>query len=68
MPHVTYERIISLQIVFSLKGFLFLLCINVWDRGSTQQLTQTDADTHNQTVDGVWGLLWKEEGLTLQSV
>ena len=28
-------------------------------RGSTQQLTQTDADTHSQTVDGAWGLLWK---------
>jgi hypothetical protein len=22
-------------------------------------LTQTDADTHSQTVNGVWGLLWK---------
>ena len=20
---------------------------------------QTDTDTHNQTVDGAWGLLWK---------
>ena len=26
-------------------------------RGSTQELTQTDADTHSQTVDGAWGLL-----------
>jgi hypothetical protein len=24
--------------------------------GSTQQLTQTDADSHSQTVDGTWGL------------
>ncbi|XP_031231326.1 uncharacterized protein LOC116093765 [Mastomys coucha] len=28
-------------------------------RGSTQQLTKTDTDTHSQTVDGAWGLLWK---------
>ena len=28
-------------------------------RSSTQQLTQTDTDTHSQTVDGAWGLLWK---------
>ncbi|XP_076783213.1 uncharacterized protein LOC143440362 isoform X1 [Arvicanthis niloticus] len=28
-------------------------------RGSTQKLTQTDTDTHSQTVDGAWGLLWK---------
>ena len=26
-----------------------------------QQLTQTDADTHNQTVDEAWGLLGKIE-------
>ena len=28
-------------------------------RGSTQQLTQTDADSLSQTVDGAWGLSWK---------
>jgi hypothetical protein len=28
-------------------------------RGSTQQLTQTDADSHSQTVDGAWEFLWK---------
>lgn len=26
-------------------------------RGSTQQLTQTDADTHCSKVDGAWGCL-----------
>ena len=26
-------------------------------RGSTQQLSQTDTDTHNQTVDGAWGFM-----------
>ena len=25
----------------------------------TQQLTQMDAETHSQTLDGAWGLLWK---------
>ena len=25
----------------------------------TQHLTQRDPDTHSQTVDGAWGLLWK---------
>ena len=28
-------------------------------RGSTQQLTQTNADTHSQTMDGAWILLWE---------
>jgi hypothetical protein len=28
-------------------------------RSSTQQLTQTDTETHNQIVDKSWGLLWK---------
>ena len=28
-------------------------------RGFTQQLTQTDTDTHSQTLAGAWGLLWK---------
>jgi hypothetical protein len=28
-------------------------------RGSTQQLSQTDTDTHSQTMDEGWGLLWK---------
>ena len=26
-------------------------------RGSTQHLTQTDSDNHNQKVDGAWELL-----------
>jgi hypothetical protein len=28
-------------------------------RGSTQQLTQIDTDTHSQSLDGAWGLLRK---------
>lgn len=28
-------------------------------RGSTHQLTQTDADTHSPTMDEAWRLLWK---------
>jgi hypothetical protein len=28
-------------------------------RGCTQKLTQKDADTHSKTVNGAWGLLWK---------
>jgi hypothetical protein len=28
-------------------------------RDSTQQLSQTNADTHSKTVGGAWGLLWK---------
>jgi hypothetical protein len=28
-------------------------------RVATQQLTQTDTDTHRQTVNGASGLLWK---------
>ena len=47
--------------------FSHLLSLNHTDRslagcplkGSTQQLTQTDEDTHSQTVDGAWGLLRK---------
>jgi hypothetical protein len=31
-------------------------------KGSTQQLTQTDTDTHSQTVAGAWGLLLKSRG------
>ena len=27
-------------------------------RGFTQQLTQMDVETHSQTVDVAWGLLW----------
>ena len=40
-----------------------LLCLQIGGscplRSSTQQLTQTDADTHSQTVDGAWRLFWK---------
>jgi hypothetical protein len=45
-----------------------LLCLQIGDqhncplRGSTQQLTETDADIHGQTLDGGWGLLWKSWG------
>ena len=28
-------------------------------RGSTQQPMGTDAETHSQTLDGAWGVLWK---------
>ncbi|EDL37155.1 mCG1050052 [Mus musculus] len=28
-------------------------------RVSIQKLTERDADTHSQTVDRAWGLLWK---------
>ena len=28
---------------------------------SERQLTQTDTDTHSQTVGGAWGLLWKNK-------
>jgi hypothetical protein len=38
---------------------LMILCYAWPLRGSTQKLTQTDADTHSQTVDGACGLLRK---------
>jgi hypothetical protein len=28
-------------------------------KGSTQQLTETDAENHSKTLDRRWGLLWK---------
>jgi hypothetical protein len=31
-------------------------------RGSTQHLTQIDANTHSQTMNGAWGFLWKNWG------
>lgn len=31
-------------------------------RGSTQQLTETDGDTHSQILDGGWEVLWKSWG------
>jgi hypothetical protein len=49
----------------SLTLLMILLCLQTGVehgcplRGSTQQLTQTDADTHSQTMDGAWGLLLK---------
>lgn len=30
-------------------------------KGSTQQQTETDAETLNETVGGTWGLLWKKK-------
>jgi len=39
-------------------------------RGSTQQLTQTDADTHSLTVVGAWGLMeeWDEGWQTSEGI
>ena len=36
-------------------------------RGSTQQLTDTDADTYSQTLDGFWELLSKVGGEGLRT-
>lgn len=36
-------------------------------RGSTQKLTQIDADTHRQTVDGAWGLFMEDYEERLQA-
>ena len=49
----------------SLTLFMILLCLQTGAscplRGSTEQLTQTETDTHSQTVDGAWGLLQKKK-------
>lgn len=37
-------------------------------RGSTQQLTEADAETHRQTLNEAWGLLWKELGEGLKTL
>jgi hypothetical protein len=37
-------------------------------RDSTQQLTETVADTHNQTLNGGQGLLWKSWGERLKAL
>lgn len=39
-----------------------MIAICCSQRCFTHQLTQTDADTHSQTVDGAWELLWKSRG------
>ena len=42
-----------------------LLCFQTGEycplRGSTQQLTQTDTDTHSQTMDRAWEFFWKNK-------